>query len=409
MRKTIGYFFLGLVLTVLFSCKKPFNPQLATTATNYLAVDGPIISGDTTFITLSRTTSLSDTTQLKPELKAIISVEDDKAKLYTLTEQSKGKYFLPVTNFDVARKYRLDVKTRDGKIYQSDFVPMKQTGPIDSLYYTIDDQRVQYFLDTHDPNNTTRYYRWDYKEVWQYNSYFKAYFKYTNGQIVNTDSSNPENYAYYCYRHDFSNQVFVGSSINQSKDVIKKQLLASIPDTSQKVSEIYAILVNQYALTAEGFKYYQQLKTNTEQLGSIFDAQASFVTGNIHCITSPGDLVLGFISVSTVSTKILTFRYNAFGQFKIGLQTNLSPVKFNSEMDFYYGPDCGSTALLFEPASTYASRTSQALASGENLLYNQIVVVGAGLIGYSYATKQCVDCSYLGGTKTRPAYFPPPY
>jgi len=412
MKKTAGHILLtALLLTAYLACKKPFNPQLASVATNFLAVDGPIISGDTTFITLSRTTSLSDTTQNKAELKAIISVENDQGMLYTLTEKGKGQYFLPVTNFDIARQYRLDIKTTDGKIYQSDFVPMKVTGPIDTIYYQTNGYlNVQFFLNAHDPTNNTRYYRWDYQEVWQYNSWYEAFYDYTNGQIVNINDANfLNNTSYYCYRHDYSNQIFVGSSANLSQDVITKQLLSSVPDTSQKISEIYALVVHQYALTEDGFKYYQNLKANTENLGSIFDPQPSTTMGNIHCITSPTDVVIGFVSVSTVSQKVASFRYSQLGVLNLGSTAPLNPVN-----DFYYGAppggQCGSTELLFAPASTYNARVQQALSSGNYLVYDQdIILPGPGWVGYLYAPKACVDCSYAGGTKTRPSYFPPPY
>src|ERR1700689_2136811 len=117
MKRILRYMLLGLILTGHLSCKKPFSPKLTSVSTNFLAVDGPIISGDSTFISLSRSTSLSDTTQNKAELKAIISVEDDQGKLYPLTETGKGNYALGVTNFSTARQYRLDIKTTDGKIY----------------------------------------------------------------------------------------------------------------------------------------------------------------------------------------------------------------------------------------------------------------------------------------------------
>src|SRR5476651_983186 len=127
MRKSAVYVVFGLLMAISISCKKPFNPSLNTVVTNFLAVDGPIISGDSTFITLSRTTKLSDTTQNKAELKAIVSVENDHNTLFPLIEKGKGIYVLGVTNFDPSRTYRLNIKTSDGKIYQSDFVPLKIT------------------------------------------------------------------------------------------------------------------------------------------------------------------------------------------------------------------------------------------------------------------------------------------
>src|SRR3954467_12121339 len=100
-----------LIACVYISCKKQYKPTLATVSTNFLAVDGPIISGDSTFIRLSRTTSLSDTTQNKAELKATISVENDQNTLYPLIEKGKGLYVLGMINFDANRKYRLNIKT----------------------------------------------------------------------------------------------------------------------------------------------------------------------------------------------------------------------------------------------------------------------------------------------------------
>src|SRR5580698_8621014 len=106
MRKIAPYILSGLLLQVSLSCKKPFSPRLASVTTNFLAIDGPILSGDSTIITLSRTTSLSDTTQQKMELNAIVSVENDQGTLYPLTEKGKGVYTLGVTNFSTARQYR---------------------------------------------------------------------------------------------------------------------------------------------------------------------------------------------------------------------------------------------------------------------------------------------------------------
>src|ERR1700748_724602 len=176
MRKLTHTVLFVFIMLLYLSCKKPFKPTLNSVSTNFLAVDGPIISGDSTFITLSRTTSLSDTTQNKAELKAMVSVEDDQAKLYPLTEKGKGKYVLGVTNFSTARKYRLDIKTTDGKIYQSDFVPMKVTPPIDSVYFKQNsDATVLFYVNSHDANNSNRYYRWDYKETWSYVPLYQSY------------------------------------------------------------------------------------------------------------------------------------------------------------------------------------------------------------------------------------------
>ena len=310
MKRALNYILTALILTGYLSCKKPFSPKLASISTNFLAVDGPIISGDSTFINLSRTTSLSDTTQQKAELKAVISVENDQGTLYPLTEAGKGKYFLGVTNFSSARQYRLDIKTTDGKIYQSDFVPMKVTPPIDSIYFNqTGDANVAFYVNAHDATNNTRYYRWDYKETWSIVPFYQALYEYKNSQIINTPPGSSDDVSV-CYKGDASNQIFIGSSAKLAQDVISGQEIGSLAAGSEKIAHIYCIQLRQYALTLDGFNYYQNLKTNTENLGSIFDAQPSTLSGNIHCITSPTDIVIGFISVSTATAKQYNLHYS---------------------------------------------------------------------------------------------------
>jgi hypothetical protein len=424
MKKPLSYLLPALILTGMISCKKVFNPHLNTVTTNFLAVDGPIISGDSTFITLSRTTSLSDTTQNKAELKATVAIEDDQAKLYPLTEQGKGKYVLGITNFITARKYRLNIKTTNGKIYQSDFVPMKISPPIDSIYFKQNgDTNVTFYVNAHDATDNTRYYRWDYKETWSVVPFYQAFYEYKNGAIVPIVTGSADDLTT-CYKTDLSNQIFIGSSDKLANDVITDQPIGSLAAASEKIAHIYCMQLRQYALTADGFNYYQNLKTNTEQLGSIFDAQPSTLNGNIHCITSTTDVVIGFVSASTVTNRQYALHYNdiplrvpAFygGNFFL----NLNSIYSGSTITANYFPnpsiyDCTLNSsgafttwfLSLEPGATFTTRINRALAKGDSLLIAP-GPPGQTPTGYYYAPKQCVDCRFKGGTNIRPAYFPP--
>jgi len=392
MKKIVNYILTGLICTGCLSCTKPFKANLTTVATNFLAVDGPVVSGDSTIITLSRTTSLSDATQQKVELKAIVSVENDQGLLYPLTEKGNGVYTLGVTNFSTARQYRLDIKTTDGKVYQSDFVPMKVTPPIDSLYFNqTSDKTVLFYANTHDPTNSTRYYRWDYKETWLYMAIFPSYYEYSGGAIIPIPLNSPTQVSN-CYQFDSSNQIIIGSSAKLSQDIITGQQIGGLAYTSPKILYIYVMQLRQYALTQDGFNYYQNLKTNTEQLGTLFDAQPSTTMGNIHCITSPTDLVLGFVSVSTATSKQYNLHYNDIPLRYMPPATDTST--------------CVPYQLLFAPAATYNTRLIKALSTGDSLVYNTIYDPGSAIPGYNYAPKRCVDCRAQGGTNIRPSYFP---
>jgi hypothetical protein len=420
MKRAGNYIWIVLVLMIAgSSCKKPFAPHLNTVTTNFLAIDGPIISGDSTFISLSRTTSLSDTTQNKAELKAVVSVEDDQNKLYPLNEKGKGLYVLGVTTFNIARKYRLDIKTNDGKVYQSDFVPLKVTPAIDSIYFHQNSEAtVLFYVNAHDGTNSTRYYRWDYKETWSYVALFKQIFQYKGGNVVPVVPDSPDDLTT-CYRSAPSNQVFVGSSAKLAGDVISAQQLGGLANGSEKLGHIYTMQLKQYALTQDGYNYYLNLKTNTEQLGSIFDAQPSLAKGNIHCITSPNDVVIGFLSASTVATKQFNLHANdiqlrAPDPYGLDewLHTGTAHRVYNA---YYFAPpdtnSCHPAAISTAPYATFALRASKTFAKGDSLLFEGVPFIqndapgGVGYL-YYYAPKNCVDCRLKGGTNIRPSYFP---
>ncbi len=421
------------VVVMYISCKKPFNPNLTTVTTNFLAVDGPILSGDSTIISLSRTTSLSDTTQNKVELKAVVSVEDDQAKLYPLTEKGKGKYALGVTNFDATRKYRLDIKTTDGKIYQSAFVPMKVTPPIDSIYFKQNsDATVLFYVNAHDATGSTRYYRWDYKETWSYVPLYQAFYTYKNGQIIPIVPDGPDAINV-CYQTAPSNQIFIGNSAKLSEDIISNQQLGGLTNGSVKLGHVYVMQLRQYALTEDGYNYYQNLKTNTEQLGSIFDAQPSLLNGNIHCITSPADVVIGFISASTVSSKQFNLHHN---DIQLRAPDPYGTIAWANQWHYsaYYFPppdtaDCRVQTISTYPYATFTTAFPKLFANPNLSLIDRLPVIppdppppsdqpgpnfleptrsAAIIYIYYYAPKNCVDCRLKGGTNIRPAYFPYP-
>lgn len=414
--------FTFIVFAGIYSCKKVYTPQLISVSTNFLAVDGTVISGDSTFIHLSRTTKLTDTTQIKAELKAIVSVESDHKTLYPLIEKGKGNYVLGVTNFDKNRTYRLNIKTSDGKIYQSDFVPMKVTPPIDSIYIKqTQPNEITFYADSHDPANNTRYYRWDYKETSAYVSLYRSIYHYKDGKVSVAVKDAPDD-VNTCYRFLNSSQLIIGSSVKLADDVIKQQYFASITDKSEKVAQNYVLQLRQYALTKEGFEYYERLKKNTEQLGSIFDPQPTLLTGNIHCITSPTDVVIGFISASTVTNK----QYNL-----LRANNPLTPPRINFNIEgiqpyAYPRPRYDECIAKADPSSIWGqgdswgfggvgpfspippylmNRINRTLGSGDSLLY-MIDFNPPPSATWKYAPKACVDCRVRGGTNIRPAYYP---
>lgn len=288
----------GFILSV--GCKKPYNPQVSDSPNSYLIVEGIININGATLIKLSRTVNLSSNVTTNPVVGAQVSIESSDNANYILTENESGHYYFNGT-MDNRVKYRLRIKVPGNQEYLSDFVEAKITPSIDSIGFNIvDGNKVQIYANTHDPNNSTRYYRYDYVETWHFHAkYNSSYISNGSAVVIRT----PAQDVYFCYANNISNAIVLGSSAKLKEDVLYQTPITAIESTSEKIEDRYSILLNQYALTEQANKFWTQLKKNTEQLGSIFDALPSEITGNIHNINNPEEPVIGYISACTVSSK----------------------------------------------------------------------------------------------------------
>ena len=197
-------------------------------------------------------------------------------------------------------QYRLRINTADGKTYLSDFVIAKLSPPIDSVGFNLQTNGAQIYLSTHDPSNNTRYYRWQYNETWMFHVPYDSYFIYQNSQLAfRTQAEN----IYECWRRDTTSTLVLTSTAKLAQDVVYQTPMTFVASTSEKLEDRYSILIIQYPLTADAYNYYTALKKNTEQLGSIFDAQPSQLPGNIHQVNNPDEPVIGYVSAGTTTQK----------------------------------------------------------------------------------------------------------
>jgi hypothetical protein len=289
------------ILTIVLlgtACKKAFVPSGALADQNkYLVIDGVINSGsDSTFIKLSRTKKFDTTIVVNVETGAKLAIESDASASYSLTEIAPGTYAAPPMSLDPLHKYRLDIKTSDGKQYLSDYVAVKNAPPIDSVGFKALNDGVHIYVNAHDDANATRYYRWGYTEAWEFHSWFHSFWVGLRPRYANES-------VYICYTGDTSKSIVTSSTATLVKDMIYQAPVATIPATSEKIEAKYSILVKQYALTSDAYSFWQNLSKNTNQFGSIFDPQPSTNQTNYHCVENPNELVVGYLSVGTVTTK----------------------------------------------------------------------------------------------------------
>jgi hypothetical protein len=205
-------------LLAITACTKPYNPPAIKSVTGYLVVEGVINTGsDSTKFMLGRTVNLNSAATTAPVTGAQFVIQGNDNSSYTLTGNSAGIYTSSPLNLDNTKQYRVEIKTTDGKEYQSDYVPVKLTPAIDSVAPVIESSGLQINLNTHDPANNTRYYRWDYTETWEFHA------EYSSDYISNGDSvvyRQPSQQIYFCYSNDNSTNILLGSSAKLTQDVI---------------------------------------------------------------------------------------------------------------------------------------------------------------------------------------------
>lgn len=368
-------------------CKKPYMPPAITATSNYLVVEGVINTGqDSTIVRLSHTVTLSSTVGTTPEVRASVVVESDAHTSYPLTETGNGYYSSPGLNLSSSNKYHLKITTADSKAYQSDFVTPKDSPPIDSVYYMIQNNGLRINVDTHDPSNHTTYYRWGFNETWQIHSAFYSSAVYSKTPKDTVLYRDPANQIYSCWLSKSSSNIILGSSAKLSSDVIKGNELSFISSTSDKISVRYSVLVKQYALTAEAYNYWTQLKKNTEQLGSIFDAQPSEILGNIHCITDPAEPVIGYISAGAVAKKRIFVD-------AVALPAWIPTTPFDG---------CRMDTLYYAAKPNGRNEVKDEIYSGNQIpLFPILLHPGPPIIiiGYAAGTPECVDCTLYGSNK----------
>lgn len=363
-------------LLILFSCcpgcREQYDPRIKAQQQSFLVVEGNLnASHDSTIIRLTNTFRLDDTARLRTENNAVLTVEGTDNTTRTLTPMGDGYYASPDLQLVSGNQYRLRIKTAGGKEYLSAYVAAKATPPIDSISWEQTDQGVHVYANTHDPSAATRYYRWDYDETWQINSFFASDVIYENEAV--RQRVFPDEDVSVCWKYDHAVNIPLANSTRLQEDVIHGAPLIFIPEGSERLSVRYSILVRQYALDKEAYTFFELMKKNTEEIGTIFSPQPSEIKGNIQCVNVPDEYVLGYITASAVTSK------------RIFIQ----PARWN------FFQDCTKITVPNHRDSIKAY-----FSGGGYIPYFYVFP-----IEYMAAKAPCVDCRERGGSTVRPSYW----
>jgi hypothetical protein len=297
-------------LLLLNGCIIPFIPK-AYDDKELLIVDALITdqAGKNT-IKLSKSHPLGTKYVSIPVKGCIVNVTDDIGNSFDFKESDAGIYASDSSEFQgsTGRTYTLHITTNSDAAnhnYESYPVEMNPVPQIDDVYYekvTISgsdpknwiEEGCQVYLDTHDPTNQCKYFRWEFVETWEFNLYFPV-----QNNI--------------CWISANSETINIKNTTVLDKDNISRYPINFISNETDRLLVKYSILVNQYSMNEKEYVYWDQLQKLSEQVGGLYDIVPTSVTNNLYCVDDPNEKVLGYFSVSARSSKRIFIKDNFRG------------------------------------------------------------------------------------------------
>lgn len=316
------------------------------------------------------------------ETGATVEVADNEGNSYSFTEEENGIY-LSSQPFAVEPGiiYQLQINTSNGKSYNSEPVTLPQgTVPIAEVYATPTNYQGEDGIGlvvNLESGAETNYFKYEYEETYKIVSLYPK-----TRELILDDNGEPELVLKtyedeICYNTVASNKVILKNTSNLSSNSGDGFLIRFLASDDPILAYRYSILVKQYSLSPEAYKFYETLQKLSESENVFSQVQPGLLNGNVHA-AEDGETVIGYFSVASVSEKRTFFSYSD-----------------------YYDPSAGRPVLTsYCPIIENPPREEliQLIENGGYIFYSYDIVPFAPPI-YNLMWAQCIDCRTLGSNE----------
>ena len=333
-------------LLVLFvglsqACVDSFDPKLALNA-NLIVVNAVITDLDgPQQITLNRSRSRTDSAStITPIIRATVTVLVNGTPV-ALTEAptEPGTYQLP-TGFraKTGNTYQLQFRTPEGVRYESSPELMTPAPPILKAYDTFNPTGLKLtadalatptndiYIDFNDPADQRNFYLWRWRlyelQNWCATCMQGRYIIKDIGPVGSgpidvigcvADKLLPRQnkFDYACLGTCWD--IFYSSNINVMADIYTngtaqvRHKIASIPIYQREPA---SIAIEQLALSANAYRYYQLVANQSQNTGTLADSPPAPLSGNVRNPADPTENVIGYFSAASVSTSYYKINRN---------------------------------------------------------------------------------------------------
>lgn len=350
-----------LLLASLFvqSCTETY-PLLTNTYEEAIVVEATLTNElKNQEIKITKTSRFEDT-KIQIEKGAIVTVKDDQKNEYIFEESGDIYKSKDVFQILPSTKYTLEIKTTDGKTYQSSPETLTTISPIQSIVPTLATNKenvtgIQINVNSYDANRTSKYYRYEYEE-----SYKIVSPKWNPYKVVTTG---PESVAVIpnssdtriCYSTKNSTDIILVNTNDLTEDRVNLPI-RFIEEDNYIIGHRYSILVKQYVENLAAYTFHKTMRDIASSASILSPKQPGVITGNIRCISDSNTKIIGYFDVASVSEQRIFFNYSDFFPGKPAPYFNpCDDIPFNF---CFKGLSCNGESMIYnidEHLMTYVS------------------------------------------------------
>lgn len=323
-----------------------------------------------------------------PQSDCFVSVENQEGESKEFNELEPGQYAcnLDQSFLNTGSEYRLEIITRDGVLYESDFEPMLPVPEIESIYYAREDhatrdtefieEGVQFYMDFEIEKDSGRFLRWNLIETYEIHNPENEAWIY---DVDRRHKELPDSSSWRtCWITQELPEIYTLDLGSVAGDVYRRLPLSYVSTETRRLNIRYSLLIEQLAMSQTAFFYWDELRKNIQSQGNLFDTQPALTPGNICNVNDPEEVIIGFFSISG-HTQARIFVENV-----PGLEVKVDPN--------YCAPGAAPKFLSFMPDKYLPVYTSAGWNNGE--------------WAKGEVHKYCVDCrEYKGSSHVKPDFW----
>ena len=375
--------FLFVAIFLFAGCREPFEPEIENVQGGVLVVEGYLDSnGLKSVLSLSRTAPISGAVSIIPEPGALVSLISDSGQLVKLTEQKDGKYLFQ-QNIPENQSYRLEILLRNGEKYFSDpMIPIISPDILDAGYVR-DEVGVEVFLTTQG-NEMADDFLWTFEETWIFRPVIRTPYIYRNNTKV-VELRKEEEKIDLCYKSETNPDLLLETSSRFEDQVVFRQTITEIPQGDERLMERYSILISQKAIDQQAVEFWETLKRNTDDIGSIFSPLPSVISGNLHLEGDEDQPVVGYVSMGVIKQTRIYIN-----------QKDVIPWGFND-------PKFDDCSISEQPIFIGSPQYFSDFGTGA-VLPARALMEGTSIVAYYTSPRRCSDCT-LNANRKKPDFW----